>query len=76
MMDEMIHLLHLRLGNETSCNDCHGALENFSTTLLAKLPLCLWHLSHLSIPLTTGTEVFLKDRMGPCSRGQPEKQGR
>ncbi len=26
--------MHFRLGNETSCNDCHGALEKFSTTLL------------------------------------------
>jgi hypothetical protein len=53
-------LLHFRLGDETSCNDCHGTLDKFSTTLLAKLPLYPWHLSHLSIPLMTRTELFFE----------------
>jgi hypothetical protein len=47
--------------------DCHVAMEKVSTTLLARLPLYPWHLLHLSIPLATGTEMFLKERMATAT---------
>ncbi len=36
------------------------ALEEFSNTLLAKLPLYPWDLPHLPMPLTTQTEITLE----------------
>lgn len=45
------------------------ALEEFSNTLLAKLPLYPWHLPHLPMHLTTQTEITLEGFDGAVTSG-------